>query len=131
MSSPEGASREAFASAWSYQSIPGFHDEMLMASGQVRPHWRALNDSIAAIGPAGLGSRWQEGRRLIHDNGVTYNVYGDPRSTDRPWPVDPLPLVIEPAEWAGIEDAIRQRATLLNAKYPAFAEGDIEVEAGP
>src|SRR5947207_2671814 len=115
MNSPNGAAREAIASAWPYQSIPGFHDEMLLPDGQVRRHWRALNDSIAAMGPAGLGSRWLEGRRLIHDNGVTYNVYADPRSTDRPWPLDPIPLVIEPSEWVAIEDAMRQRATLLNA----------------
>ena len=59
-------------------------------------------------------SRWQEGRRLLHDNGVTYNVYGDPRGTDRPWPLDPVPLVIDEREWAAIEAALRQRATLLN-----------------
>ncbi len=54
-------------------------------------------------------------RACIHDNGVTYNVYGDPKSTERPWPLDPIPLVIDPREWAAIEDAMRQRATLLNA----------------
>ena len=70
--------------------------------------------------PSGLASRWQEGRRLLHDNGVTYNVYGDPHSTDRPWPLDPLPLVIDETEWASIEAAMRQRATLLNAILADF-----------
>ena len=86
----------------------------------IRPHWQALMDSISAMGPEGLASRWQEGRRLLHDNGVTYNVYGDPRSTDRPWPLDPLPLVIDEKEWAAIEAAMRQRATLLNALLADF-----------
>ena len=108
-------SREDFAAGWRYRSNSNFHDEMLAEDGKVRPHWRALVDSIGAMGPDGLGARWQEGRRLIHDNGVTYNVYGDPRSTDRPWPLDPIPLVIEPREWAEIDHAMRQRATLLNA----------------
>ncbi len=52
------------------------------------------------------GSRAAAGRKAaacIHENGVTYNVYGDPRSTDRPWQLDPIPLVIEPREWAAIE----------------------------
>ena len=88
---------------------------MLAADGKVRAHWRPLMDSIAAMGSEGLAGRWQEGRRLIRDNGVTYNVYGDPRSTDRPWPLDPIPMVIEPREWAAIEEAMCQRATLLNA----------------
>ena len=29
--------------------------------------------------------------RLIRDNGVTYNVYGDPRGMHRPWEPDPMP----------------------------------------
>ena len=30
----------------------------------------------------------------IRENGVTYNVYGDPKGVDRPWELDPLPLLI-------------------------------------
>ena len=48
----------------------------------MRPHWSPLVDSLSAIGHGGLLGRWQEGRRLLHDNGVTYNVYGDPAATD-------------------------------------------------
>ena len=79
----------------------------LEAAGLVRPHWRALVDSLTAIGPDGLASRWQEGRRLIYDNGISYNVYSDPKSTERPWPLDPIPLLIDPREWETIADAMR------------------------
>ena len=120
MSQAGSAAPEKIASASRYQSNPAFYDEMLTSEGQIRAHWQPLMDSIAAMGPEGLASRWQEGRRLLHDNGVTYNVYGDPRSTDRPWPLDPLPLVIEEKEWAAIEAAMRQRATLLNALLADF-----------
>ncbi len=68
-----------------------------------------------AMGHAGLARRWREGQRLIHDNGITYNVYSDPQSTSRPWPLDPVPLVMDPAEWKTIEAAIIQRATLFNS----------------
>jgi uncharacterized circularly permuted ATP-grasp superfamily protein/uncharacterized alpha-E superfamily protein len=112
--------RDDFASTWRYQPLPNFYDEMLAPDGTVRPPWRPLIDALNSIGPAGLGARWQEGRRLLHDNGVTYNVYGDPRSTDRPWPLDPIPFVIDENEWAAITDAIRQRATLLNAMLADF-----------
>ena len=98
-----------------YAPNPAFHDEMALATGSVRKHWRAFVDSLTAIGPDGLASRWQEGRRLIYDNGISYNVYSDPKSTDRPWPLDPIPLLIDPREWETIADAMRQRATLLNA----------------
>ena len=100
--------------AWAYESNPGFYDEVLGVEKRVRPHWGELTGSLAALGHAGLTRRWQEGRRLIHDNGVTYNVYSDPQSTSRPWPLDPIPLVMEPAEWKAIEAGIIQRATLFN-----------------
>ena len=110
---PEPESR--LNAAWAYQPLAGFYDEMLTAQGEIRPHWQPLVEALNQIGPAGLAERWQEGRRVIHDNGVTYNVYGDPQSTERPWPLDPLPFLMERSEWAAIELAISQRALLLNA----------------
>jgi uncharacterized circularly permuted ATP-grasp superfamily protein/uncharacterized alpha-E superfamily protein len=109
-----GERSEQNGPAWQYKANSAFYDELVTADGSVRPHWSPLVDSLSAIGHGGLLSRWQEGRRLLHDNGVTYNVYGDPAATDRPWPLDPVPLVINAREWNGIETALRQRATLLN-----------------
>jgi uncharacterized circularly permuted ATP-grasp superfamily protein/uncharacterized alpha-E superfamily protein len=120
MSEAGSAVHEKIAPATRYKSNPAFYDEMLKSDASIRPHWQPLMDSVTAMGPEGLASRWQEGRRLLHDNGVTYNVYGDPGSTDRPWPLDPLPLVIDEKEWAAIEAAMRQRATLLNAVLEDF-----------
>src|SRR6202167_978879 len=100
--------------AWHYEANPSFYDEVL-GSGQVRPHWLALTDSLTAMGHAGLAKRWQQGQRMIQDNGITYNVYGDPLATARPWPLDPVPLVMEQSEWKLIEAAIIQRAMLFNA----------------
>ena len=102
------------SASWQYRNNPAFYDEMMTASGEIRPHWRGLVDMLNRMGGDGLSVRWQEGRRLIHDNGVTYNVYGDPQSNERPWPLDPVPFVLDSAEWAKIEAAIIQRAVLLN-----------------
>ena len=66
------------------------------------------------MGPAEFDRRWQAGQKLIAANGVAYNVYGDPQGRERPWPMDLLPLVIDGDEWANLERAIMQRATLLN-----------------
>ena len=50
----------------------------------------------------------------INSNGVTYNVYADPQGMDRPWEVDPLPLLLSAQEWQAIEEGVTQRAELLN-----------------
>lgn len=101
--------------AWKYEATPGFYDEMLAPDKQLRPHWRGLAETLGSMTHQGLTRRWREGQRLIHDNGITYNVYSDPESTSRPWPLDPLPLMMDPAEWKLIEAAVIQRATLFNA----------------
>ena len=70
---------------------PGLHDEMLDADGAPRAHWAPLVRSLDALGRAELARRWEGARRLIHENGVTYNVYGDPRGMDRPVGARPDP----------------------------------------
>lgn len=108
-------SDESLKRAWPYQPTPGFYDEMRASDGATRPHWRRLIEPLEQMGEAPFARRWQEGRRLIHENGTNYNVYSDPQTTDRPWPLDPIPFVLDSEEWAWIETAIAQRATLLNA----------------
>ena len=77
--------------------------------GKCARSWRGLLDGLDALGHAELRRRWEEARELIRENGVTYNVYGDPRGTDRPWALDPLPLVISAEEGAAIEAGLSQR----------------------
>ncbi|MDP9112194.1 MAG: circularly permuted type 2 ATP-grasp protein [Acidobacteriota bacterium] len=100
--------------AWPYAASPGFYDEVLSGEDGVRGHWRKLTESLAAMGHDGLTRRWHEGRRLIHDNGITYNIYGATQNHARPWQLDPIPLVMDPDEWKAIEAGITQRAMLFN-----------------
>lgn len=97
-----------------YATVLGHYDEMTLPSGERRPHWGELMSALEELGNAELMGRWQEARRLIEENGVTYNVYGDPRGIDRPWQLDPIPMLLSSGEWAGIEAAVTQRALLLD-----------------
>ncbi|MDE0205950.1 MAG: circularly permuted type 2 ATP-grasp protein, partial [Candidatus Tectomicrobia bacterium] len=98
-----------------YQPPDGSYDETFGAGDEPRPHWQMVVDALESLGPRELAHCWQQARRMIHENGVTYNVYGDPQGMERPWELDPVPRVIGPAEWAGVEAALAQRARLLNA----------------
>ena len=68
----------------------------------------------SALGGEELARRWKTARQRIRENGVTYNVYGDPLGMDRPWSLDAIPLLIPPAEWSQLEAGLIQRARLLN-----------------
>lgn len=96
-------------------SAGAFYNEMLGADGQPRAHWRALHDHLGATSDAQMRERLESVQRQVRENGVTYNVYADARGNDRPWNLDVLPLVLSHQEWQGIERAIIQRATLLDA----------------
>ncbi|WP_462330804.1 circularly permuted type 2 ATP-grasp protein [Thiohalocapsa halophila] len=98
-----------------YVPAPGTCDEMRAADGGLRPHWQYLIDTLRQLGRGGIETRWREAHRLIRDNGVTYNLHGDPRGMSRPWELDPLPLLLRGEEWAELERGIIQRAELLNA----------------
>jgi uncharacterized circularly permuted ATP-grasp superfamily protein/uncharacterized alpha-E superfamily protein len=97
-----------------YTVSPEAYDEVFTASGATRPHWDHVVPFLNALGSDGLSHRWDQARRMIHENGVTYNVYGQDQSMKRLWELDAIPWVIPPAEWAQLETALAQRARLLN-----------------
>ncbi|MDP9053248.1 MAG: circularly permuted type 2 ATP-grasp protein, partial [Acidobacteriota bacterium] len=97
-----------------YNSPPGVYDEMSSAPGVVRPHWDSYISSISGLGANELAGRWETARQRIRENGVTYNIYGDPLGIDRPWNLDAIPLLISPHEWRELEAGLIQRARLLN-----------------
>ncbi|MDE2095423.1 MAG: circularly permuted type 2 ATP-grasp protein, partial [Burkholderiales bacterium] len=97
-----------------YAVPPSRFDEMLAAGGTPRPHWDAFLRALAARAGAEVGDTLSLMEREIRENGITYNVYADPKGADRPWEVDPLPLLLSAAEWESIEAGIVQRAELLD-----------------
>ncbi|MEM7682425.1 MAG: circularly permuted type 2 ATP-grasp protein [Planctomycetota bacterium] len=103
------------AEPWGYASSGAAYDEFVDPLGQLRPGWSETVRELERLGPDGLGRRWARGLAELEENGVTYNVYGDPRGMHRPWALDPLPLVLGADEWAGIEAGAKQRARLLDA----------------
>jgi uncharacterized circularly permuted ATP-grasp superfamily protein/uncharacterized alpha-E superfamily protein len=99
----------------SYVPIEGFWDEALLPSGFPRRHWRRLFVGVGRMRFRELSRRWQTGQQLIQSEGITYNVGNLPDGTEYPWPMDPIPLVLNASEWPSIEQAVIQRATLFNA----------------
>ena len=98
-----------------YATPPAGRDELFAADGGVRPHWRPFLDALKELGIEELSRRWDDARHLIRENGVTFNVYADPHGLDRPWQLDPIPLLIDAPEAARIEAGLLQRARLLDS----------------
>ena len=97
-----------------YPETAGFYDEMFAAPGVLRPQWDTFINAVSGLGAEELAGRWQTARQRIRENGVSYNVYGDPLGMARPWNLDVIPLIIQPSEWSRLEAGLIQRALLLN-----------------
>src|SRR6185369_15321256 len=85
-----------------YQRTAELFDESLAGPGKLRPHYEKFLGSLGQIGEAERQRRWENSRRLVHEQGITYNVYGDVRGMERPWELDPVPLLIAPDEWRSL-----------------------------
>ncbi len=104
-------------------------DELLAPSGQVRQAGSALAAAVDALGLSGLLTLRADAARAVEDDGVTYGidplagagVSGAPRpglgpgyAGGRGWRLDPLPVVLDAAQWAQLSAGLTQRAELLD-----------------
>lgn len=97
-----------------YAPAPDSYDETRQPDGTLKPHWDYFINSLRQLGGEELERRREQGNLFLRENGVTYNVYGDPDGLNRPWQLDPVPFLIDNTEWATIEAGLTQRAELLN-----------------
>ncbi len=97
-----------------YKRSAGAFDELLAPAGEIFPHYAKLLGDLEELGATELARRAEACQRFVHEHGITYNVYGDPHGMERPWRLDPIPLVIAPEAWQKLEAGLIQRATLLN-----------------
>jgi uncharacterized circularly permuted ATP-grasp superfamily protein/uncharacterized alpha-E superfamily protein len=113
--SADASSRRAPFDARAYQPLSDAYDEMKAGDGLVRPHWRSFLEHLDQLEPRELQARWERARQLLHQNGISYDVYGDPQGMERPWSLSPIPVLLTREAWQGLEDGLVQRARLLDA----------------
>ncbi len=99
----------------SYEPKRPAFDELVDATGVVRPRWRRLLEQLGTMSEDARRAARLRAERMLRENGVTFVAQDDGERTHRPWRLDLFPLLIDPAEWAGIEKGLIQRARLLNA----------------
>ncbi len=96
----------------------GVHDELRDDSGALRPPWARFAALMPAPAsgleiPADLDRRVEQVAAQLRHDGVTHNVFDEQGVATRPWSLELLPLLIEPADWLAIEAGVAQRADLL------------------
>jgi uncharacterized circularly permuted ATP-grasp superfamily protein len=92
----------------------GFYDEMFEASGQPRRRAEMLARRLMALSEGELVRRQKAADLALLNMGITFNVYGHEAGTEKVWPFDIVPRIIDGAEWDHIERGLKQRIRALN-----------------
>lgn len=94
---------------------PGdFYDEMFAAPRRPRPQARLLEQRIQSLPAQALRQRQQAAEQALLQMGITFNVYGDEGGTEKIFPFDIIPRIIDTQEWDWIERGLKQRIQALN-----------------
>ena len=98
-----------------YAPVAGHYDEMMQASGELRPLWQSVLEATTHLGLAGLAQRQRDAQRLQRADGLSWQIANTTDSAAPLWRLDPLPVVIDSEEWVEVEIGLIQRAELMNA----------------
>ena len=91
-----------------------FFDEMMAASGDALPHYKKFHALFGKLSREEFDARRHSVDLAFLRQGVTFNVYGDARGSERIFPFDLVPRIIPASEWEFIERGLTQRITALN-----------------
>jgi len=94
--------------------VNGFYDEMLAAAGRPRPPYRRLYEHLNRLGPDELQRRWGLAMEMFRNHGITFAVYPDAQGTEKVFPFDVIPRVIEASTWRRLEAGLKQRLRALD-----------------
>ena len=97
----------------SYDPGP-FYDEMFEAPGRPRPGSRPLVERIESLSDGELLSRQKAAELAFFGMGVTFTVYGEEAGTERIFPFDIIPRIVEARDWRILERGLTQRVRALN-----------------
>jgi uncharacterized circularly permuted ATP-grasp superfamily protein len=92
----------------------GFWDELLDSRLQPRPGTEQIVRRLAEFTHEELAERQRAADKTLLTMGITFNVYGHEAGTEKVWPFDIVPRVIEAAEWLVVERGLKQRIQALN-----------------
>jgi uncharacterized circularly permuted ATP-grasp superfamily protein len=95
-------------------SFDGFYDEMLEDDGRPRPRAEMLLRRLESLSDGELQRRQLAAEKTLLNMGITFNVYGHEAGTEKVWPFDIIPRIIDWAEWNYIERGLKQRIKALN-----------------
>jgi uncharacterized circularly permuted ATP-grasp superfamily protein/uncharacterized alpha-E superfamily protein len=98
----------------------GIPDQVYTPDGAIKPEWDYLLNSLDNLGSKALKERQDKARRILRDDGVTYNIYAENAPSNSEWELDLVPAIIGSEAWSVIEAGLLERAELFNLMLRDF-----------
>ncbi len=92
----------------------GFYDELFDPQGEPRAGADVLVERINALPETELQRRQKAAESALLNLGITFNVYGSETQTEKIFPFDIVPRIVQAHEWEVLEKGLTQRITALN-----------------
>ncbi|EAR23951.1 hypothetical protein A20C1_10595 [marine actinobacterium PHSC20C1] len=102
---------DGYTSSASKRTGPAAWDEMFSADSEIRRPYREIHDALAQMTQEELRGRTEALADSYLAQGVTFDFAGE----ERPFPLDPVPRVIDLSEWRQVESGVKQRVRALEA----------------
>lgn len=93
----------------------GFYDELFDENGSPRHGARLFVQKIASLPRESLLTKQQAAEIMLLQLGITFAVYGNEEGSEKIFPFDVLPRIVDGTEWTQIEAGLKQRIFALNA----------------
>lgn len=94
--------------------VGDFYDEMFERDGRPRPRAELLARRLTGLSDGELQRRQKAADLALLNMGITFNVYGHEAGTEKVWPFDIVPRILDSREWDHIERGLKQRIRALN-----------------
>lgn len=91
-----------------------FRDELFFDDGTPRPGGQLLVETLNQLPSSEIRLRQSTIDKALLRMGITFTVYGDESGTEKVFPFDIVPRIVEAFEWQHMEAGLKQRITALN-----------------
>ena len=92
-----------------------FFDELFEAQGKPRLGSKLLVEKIQSLSTENLLTKQRAAETMLLQMGITFAVYGSDEGSEKIFPFDIIPRIVEGKEWDKIESGLKQRIFALNA----------------
>ncbi len=94
--------------------LQGFYDENIDSTNAPRRSAKLLSRMLETLTSEELVAIQNSADKSFFDLGITFTVYADEMGTEKIFPFDIIPRIIEAQEWERLERGLKQRIHALN-----------------